>query len=144
MCASLVSERRNHMKRSRMIFVSGLVQEKLKQITPGDILSLFMKFKIDFFFLTSLNPYHYGTLATHGKTWVVVIRKRTSQEENWKTMLHEIFHLFLFDQGIDNPDIEQEFSDSITEKSTDIFMKKYPSFAKNLWQYVHERPKFHL
>src|ERR1035437_1966304 len=108
-----------------MIFIDDFVQEKLNQITPGDILSLFMKFRIDFFFLASLNPYHYGTLAKCGKAWVVIIRKRTSQEENRKTMLHELFHLFLFDQGIDNPDREQEFNDSITEKSTDIFMEKY-------------------
>ena len=127
-----------------MISTDKCVQEKLNMVNPGDILALFMKLKIDFLFLALRDGQHYGTLARCGKIWVIIIRKRTNKEENWKTLLHELFHLFLFDQGVDSPDNNQEFNDSTTEASTDIFMEKYPNFTENLWRYIHERPKFHL
>jgi len=104
-----------------------------------------MKFKIDFYLTAaSLDEGWRGTLNSFGNAWLITMKKDVDDGERSKTMLHELFHLFLFDQGVDDFDEDQKFDDVIIDDHADIFMIKYPGFAKNLWQYICERPKFHL
>jgi len=111
------------------------IAEALFSLTPGKILVLLQKYHIRVIICRRYSKKPRGTLARAGKSWVVIVQN-TGEDDRLMSLAHELSHLYLFSEGLDEPSAKQEYPDELVEWASALFLLRYPDFLKGLWTYL--------
>ena len=80
-----------------------------------------------------------GVLYQSGRSWVIEINTNYSHRECLVTLIHEVFHIILFEQKMDNPGLAQAYNDSVLNYTAREFVRRYPYATACLWSQVRRK-----
>jgi len=120
------------------------VHQRLERVTPSALFHLVNSGRV-YISLAPLSEHEKGCVYKDKNpfnrwivSWLISIKLNQSHRERIATLLHELFHIILCKQGIDDFSRKQEFSDKILEQAAYRFMRKYPHSVNCLWRQMRK------
>ncbi|MFA6552334.1 MAG: hypothetical protein WCT19_02420 [Candidatus Paceibacterota bacterium] len=115
------------------------VRQRLERLTPRTLLKLANSGHISMCIVKLRVLTIKGSLGEIGHSkWLITVYRQQKHKENLLTLLHEFFHLFLFEQGLDYPMHKQTYSDKILERVALRFIRLYPHSVLCLWRQMQK------
>ena len=121
------------------------VREFLRSITPSMILQLVSSGRVRVVRMKGSDPGMRGLLNSCPslRSWTIVVFEGFTYRESGRTLLHEFFHIFLFESGKhDHLHLPQTYNDKILDAVARDFQRKYPHFLGTLWKITQPRQLF--
>jgi hypothetical protein len=124
------------------------VRRRLESVTPGTLFRLVNSDRVSMRLSTfdGVQDIHTNTKGsltqwidpfkkwTIFSSWIIFVKSEQRHREHILTLLHELFHIILLDQGLDHLSHRQAFSDKILDHAAVQFMIRYPQSVSCLWR----------